>query len=133
MASTVFQDYNQNNPIVAAWLNDVNRGVYSPGGVAKPATLAPSVWVRFSVTGGVVTIQQSVNLASVVRTSAGVFVVTYLAPLTNAANCYEIAQSSAGFCLYGAETTSSIVITTTNTANAATDPGSCSVVIYGAN
>lgn len=133
MASTIFQDFNQNTPIVAAWLNDVNKGVYSPGGVPKVASLIPAAWVRFSVTAGVVAIQQSFNVSTVVRTGAGAFTITYGTALTNAANCYQIAQNSAGFVSYGAETASTVVVNTTNTANAATDPGTCSVVIWGAN
>ena len=133
MTSTVFQDYNQNNPIMASWLNDINNGVYSPGGVAKKAVLIPVAWVRFSVSGGVVTIQQSSNIATVTRTGAGIFTVTYGSSLTNTANCYEIAQNTAGFVSYGTETANSVVVTTANTSNVATDPGSCSVVIYGAN
>jgi hypothetical protein len=35
MASTTFQDYNQNTPIVASWLNDVNAEVYTPTGIPK--------------------------------------------------------------------------------------------------
>lgn len=134
MASTVFQDYNQNTPIVAAWLNDINKGVYSPAnGLPRVASSIPVAWVRFSVTAGVVTIQQSVNIVSVVRTGSGVFVVTYGATLTNTANCYQIAMNMAGFISYGTETTNSVTIDTANTSNVATDPGSCSVVIIGTN
>ena len=133
MASTTFQDYNQNNPIVAAWLNDINNGVYSPGGVPRVASLIPVAWVRFSVSGGVVTIQQSVNIASVTRSSAGVFVVTYGSTLTNTANCYDITTNIAGFTSYSTETANSVTVDITNTSNVATDPGSCCVVILGAN
>lgn len=133
MSSTVFQDFNQNTPIVSSWLNDVNGVTYSPGGVKKTASLISVAWVRFSVTGGVVTIQQSVNIASVVRASAGVFTITYGSTLTNAANCYVLSQNSAGFISFGSETTNSVVVNTANTSNVATDPGACSVIIYGAN
>lgn len=133
MASTNFQDYNQNTPIVAAWLNDINKGIYSPMGVAKLASQISSAWVRFSATGGIVVIQQSMNILSVVRNSQGVFTVTYVTPLTNATNCYDITQNVPGFVSFGAETTSSVIINTNNTFNVATDPGACSVVIYGAN
>lgn len=133
MASTVFQDYNQNNPIVSAWLNDVNNAAYSTAGIPKKAVLMATAWVRFSVTGGVVTIQQSENIASVVRNGAGVFTVTYGAALTNAFNGYSITQNAAGFAFAGAETTTTIVVNTTNTSNVATDPGSCTVLIFGEN
>lgn len=133
MASTFFQDYNQNTPITSAWLNDINKGIYSPSGVPKVASNISAAWVRFSVTGGVVAIQQSVNITSVVRNSAGNYTVTYGSILTNATNCYEISQNVAGFTYPGAETTQSVVVNTANTANVPTDPGSCSVVIYGTN
>lgn len=133
MTSTNFQDYNQNTPIVAAWLNDVNAGVYSPGGVPRTASMIPVAWVRFSVTGGMVAIQQSVNISTVVRGSVGVFTITYGSALTNTANCYQVTQNIAGFTTYGAETNQSVVVNTTNTSNVATDPGTCSVVIWGIN
>lgn len=133
MASTVFQDFNQNNPITSTWLNDVNKVTYSPGGIPKNAGQSAAAWVRFAVSGGVVTIQQSSNIASVVKTGVGLFTVTYVTPLTNATNCYEIVQNLPGFVSYGTETTSSIIVGTANTSNVATDPGTCSVVIYGAN
>jgi len=133
MASTLFQDYNENNPIVSAWLNDVNNEVYTPSGVAKKAVQSSAAWVRFSVVAGVVTIQQSQNVASVVRSSVGVYVITYQTPLTNAANCYEISMNTAGFGFMSAEAVGSVTIDTTNTANTAFDPGFVSVVIYGAN
>lgn len=134
MASTFYQDYNQNTPIVSAWLNDINNGIYSPGSkLPKASGLISTAWVRFSVTAGVVTIQQSQNISSVVRQSVGVFLVTYNITLTNAANCYEIAQNIPGFTSYGTETTISVVVNTANTSNGAVDPGTCSVVVYGAN
>ena len=133
MASTNFQDYNQNTPIVSAWLNDVNAGVYSPGGVPRTASMIPVAWVRFSVTAGIVAIQQSVNISSVVRASTGVFTVTYGTALTNTANCYQVTQNVAGFVTYGAETNNSVVIDTTNTNNVATDPGTCCVTVWGIN
>lgn len=134
MASTVFQDYNQNNPIVSAWLNDINNGIYSPvGGVPRVAIDIPVAWVRFSVIGGVVAIQQSSNVASVVRNSAGNFTVTYGASLTNTTNCYQISQNVAGFVSYSAEAANSVTVQLANTSNVATDPGSCCVVVLGAN
>lgn len=53
MASTTFQDYNQNNPIVAAWLNQINNGVFTPAGLAKVAGASSAAWVRFGIAGGV--------------------------------------------------------------------------------
>lgn len=133
MATTVFQDYNQNNPIVAAWLNDVNNGVYSGVGVPRKALASSAAWVRFSVTGGVVTINQSSNIASVVRTGVGVYVVTYAATLVNAANCYEVSMGTPGFAVPGAELVGGVTLTCTNTASGALDPAFVSLVVHGAN
>lgn len=134
MASTFFQDYNQNNPIVSAWLNDINNGVYSPdNGVPRVAIDIPVAWVRFSVSGSTVTIQQSSNVASVVRNSVGNYTITYGATLTNTANCYQIAQNVAGFASYSSESANSVTIQLANTSDVATDPGSCCVVVLGTN
>jgi hypothetical protein len=133
MASTFFQDYNQNNPIVSSWLNDVNALTYSAGGLAKLSLAIPVAWVRFSVTGGVVDIQQSIGIASVVRSGDGVFTINYINPLTNSDNCYQIASSIPGFSSYSAESASSVTINIGNTTDVPTDPGSCCVVVLGAN
>jgi len=133
MTSTNFQDYNQNTPIVSAWLNDVNNGVYTPGGVPKKAIQSSAAWVRFTATGGVVVIQQSSNIASVVRTGLGVYVITYGAPLTQAQNSYGVSMSPAGFAVPSAETVQSVTITCTNAAGAAEDAAPLSVQIFGSN
>jgi hypothetical protein len=133
MSSTFFQDYNENNPIVAAWLNDINNGIYTPAGVPKKAVSSSAAWVRFSITGGVVTVQQSNNVAGVSRTSTGIYVVTYSTPLTNANNCYELSMNSAGFAFTPSEGTTEVTINTTNTVNTFFDPGFVSLVVHGAN
>jgi len=133
MASTFFQDYNQNTPIVSAWLNAVNAAVYGPLGTPKVAVQSAAAWVRFSVAGGVPTIQQSSNIATVVRLSAGVYQITYASPLVNAANCYGITQAESGFSFPSAETQGSVTVTFTNPANTSTDPVAASVVIFGAD
>lgn len=133
MASTNFQDYNQNTPIVATWLNDVNRTVYTAAGTPKLAAQSAAAWVRFSVAGGVVTIQQSSNIATVTRTSVGLFVITYAAPLLVATNCYGLSSNLAGFQQIAGEAVGSVTVQFTNTADAATDPTSASVQIFGAN
>lgn len=133
MASTNFQDYNQNTPITASWLNDVNKETYTTAGTPKTAIQSSAAWVRFQIVGGVVSIQQSVNVSSVVRSSAGVYVVTYQNPLVNATNCYEMVMNVAGFVIPAAEAVGSVTINTTNIANAAFDPGFVSLVVYGAN
>lgn len=133
MASTTFVDYSQNTPIVAAWLNPVNTCVYSPGGVAKVAVQSAAAWVRFAVVAGVVTIQQSSNISTVVRTSPGIFVITYNSALTGAQNCYSITGNTAGFTFANAEANNSVTVNFTNTANTFTDPGNASVLVFGAN
>jgi len=133
MASTQFQDYNQNNPIVSSWLNDVNAATYTAKGTAKTSLQSAAAWVRFAVVAGVVTIQQSSNISTVVRTGVGVYVVTYAIPMVNATNCYGVTTNTAGFSEASAEATNSVTITCTNTANAAVDPGSVSMLIFGAD
>ena len=133
MASTVFQDYDQNNPIVSSWLNDINAGVYSALGSPRKALASSAAWVRFSATGGVVSVLQSSNVASVTRTSQGIYVITYTLPLTNAANCYDISLGQAGFAFMASEAAGSLTINTANTADVLTDPTAVSVVVYGAN
>jgi hypothetical protein len=133
MASTVFQDYNQNNPIVSSWLNDINNGVYTPAGTPRKAIQTAAAWVRFSVTAGVVAIQQSSNIASVVRSGPGVYTITYGAPMVNSANCYGVEMSAAGFTAITAESQTAVLLDTTNTANTAFDPPFVSFVVFGAN
>lgn len=131
MASTVFQDYNQNTPIVSSWLNDVNALVYSTGKIPKSNLLIPVAWVRF--VGATAIIQQSTNIVSVIRNSTGNYTINYQNLLTNVNNCYDISTSQAGFAFVQSETASSVTVDTTNTSNVASDPGFVSVVIYGAN
>lgn len=132
MASTFFTDFNQNNPVVAAWLNDINNGVYSGKGLPRLAQASSAAWVRFFVSGGVVAIQQSNNIVSVTRSSLGIYVISYPA-MGQATNCYEISMDQPGFAFRSAETLTSVTINCTNTANTAFDPGFVSVVIHGAN
>ena len=133
MASTQFQDYSQNTPIVAAWLNDINNGIYTAQGTAKKALQSAAAWVRFSVTGGTVAIQQSSNIATVVRTGTGVYVVTFSGALQNANNCYQISMSQAGFVFYTADSAASVTINAHDTTNAAVDPANVSLVVFGDN
>lgn len=134
MASTNFQDYNQNTPIVSTWLNDINKGIYSAvGGLPRVALNIPAAWVRFNVSAGVVAIVQSIGVLSVVRQSPGVYQINYSSSLVNAQNAYQMTCNIPGFVSYGAETSSSVVVNIGNTANVATDPGSCCVSVFGAN
>lgn len=133
MASTFFQDYNQNNPIVAAWLNDVNGVTYSPNtGTTKTALQSAAAWVVFSVTAGVVSIQQSNNVNTVVRTSAGLYVITWAVAMVSATNCFSLNSNLAGFQEYTAQTKTSVTVQFSDISNVATDPGSVSVIMFGA-
>lgn len=133
MATTNFQDFNQNNPVTAAWLNDINGGVYTTGGVAKKASQSAAAWARFSATGGVVTIQQSSNIATIVRTGVGVYLVTYASALTNATNSYGMSLGQAGFAFASAETTGSVTVSTVNSAGVPIDPSLVSLQVFGNN
>lgn len=133
MATTTFVDYSQNTPIVAAWLNDVNKTTYTTAGTVKNAVQSAAAWVRFSVSGGVATIQQSSNVTSVTRTGTGVYVVTYTVAMTNANNCYATSMSQAGFMQVSVESTASVTITTTDVTNSVLDPAFVSVMVFGAN
>lgn len=142
MATTIFQDYNQNNPIVSSWLNDVNADTYTPltgitatpGGTPRVAVQQAAAWVRFSVTAGVVAIQQSSNIASVVRVSAGLYQINYGIAMVNTANCYSMSCNTAGFGVVGAETANYVQIYFENPADSATfDPGFVSLTVFGSN
>lgn len=129
MASTTFVDYSQNTPIVAAWLNDVNKGVYNADGTHNVAAQTPFAWVRFNGTTG--TIIASTNIVSVVRNSTGSYTINYAVTLPQATNCYSIATNLTGFSTIALETTSSVSISTANTSNLATDPTIVCVQIFG--
>lgn len=133
MASTLFQDYNQNNPIVSSWLNDINNGVYSAQGLPRKAAASSAAWVRFDITAGVITVGQVSNIGSVVRTAVGVYVITYVTPLTNPGNCYEISMGAAGFAVPSAESVNGLTITCTTAAGAAVDPPFVGLTVHGAN
>lgn len=133
MASTKFVDYSQNTPIVASWLNDVNGATYTTAGTAKTSVQSAAAWVRFAVGGGVVTIQQSSNISTVVRVSVGVYTITYGAPLANIANCYSFSMNIAGFQFIFSETAGSVTIHTTDTTNTLADPTVVCAMVFGAN
>jgi hypothetical protein len=134
MASTQFQDYNQNNPIVSAWLNDINQGIYSPlAGVPRLAAAIPVAWVRFFAIAGVVTIQQSVGVASVTRVSAGLYLVTYATAMPVATNHYQITSNVAGFNSFVGETTQSVQVQIQNSASTLLDTFTACVQISAIN
>jgi hypothetical protein len=133
MSSTFFQDYNQNTPITAGWLNDVNNAAYSPQGVVKKASQSAAAWVRFAVVGGIVTIEQSVYVQSVVRNSVGNYTITYTAPLTNANNNYNFSLGQAGVGFWIAETPGSVTVSFQNLSGVAIDPAAVGVTVFGTN
>lgn len=134
MASTNFQDYNQQNPITSAWLNDVNNATYMPTtGTRRGAPLMSAAWVRFSIIAGVINIQQSSNINLVTRTGVGVYVITYTITMSGVGNSYGFSMSAPGFMAFTNETTTTVTVTVTDTTNAAFDPANVSVQIYGAN
>jgi hypothetical protein len=81
----------------------------------------------------VVTIQQSENVTSVIRDSLGVYTVNFTNAMANSQNCYQISQNSAGFQYPSTETTNSVVVNFTTSTGALGDPGTASVVVYGAS
>jgi hypothetical protein len=133
MTSTTFQDYNENNPIVSSWLNDINNGVYSAAGIPKKSLAISSAWVRFNVSAGIVSVQQTSNVVTVTRTSAGLYLITYAIALTESANCYSLSSNLVGFANVVSETAGSLTVQFANTSDVATDPTSVSVVVFGAN
>lgn len=75
MASTTFEDFNPNIPIVAAWLNDVNNQVYNgtpPAGPAVNQTVSGNLAVvgttsltgPLTPTGGIVGVTNGGNAAA---------------------------------------------------------------------
>jgi hypothetical protein len=132
MASTIFQDYNENNPIVSAWLNDVNNAVYPASGLPNAAAAAPVAWVRFSVAAGVVTINQAVGITGVTRTSTGVYVIQYGVSMVAAQNCYSVSSNLPGFLYTSAETQVGATINFLNVSNTPTDPGGVCFMLFGA-
>lgn len=133
MASTNFKDYNQNTPVTSAWLNDVNGVAYTAAGTKKVALQAAAAWVRFAVSGGVATIQQSSNIQSVSRVSAGVYLVTYATPMTISGNCYSMSMTQVGFTFFSSESVNTVTVNTTDAAGNPVDPGFVSLAVFGNN
>lgn len=128
MASTTFIDFSQNTPIVAAWLNDINKGVYNADGTHNVASQTPVAWVRFDGTVG--TIFSSSNIATVTILGTGSYHIVYGVTLPQSANCYSVTTNQAGFNTISAETTNSVNILCTNTSNVAANPTVVCVQIF---
>src|SRR5277367_435379 len=133
MASTFFQDYNQNNPIVSSWLNDVNNAVYGANGTARLAISAAAVLVSFSVVGGIVTVGQSVNVLSVVRNSLGSYTINYASPMAGPGNIYQISLGQAGIGFWTAQTSGSVTLSFQSLSGVSIDPTSAGVLVFGVN
>ena len=128
MPSRNYQDYNQNTPITAAWLNGVNSFVF--GSAGNNAQTSPLAWVRFNGTTGAII--QSYGVSTVTRNSAGNYTIQYGQTLTQATNCYNISSNLLGAQAVLSETTNSVTIETANSSFTPTDPTIVSVVVFGA-
>lgn len=129
MPSTNFQDYNQNTPIVASWLNDVNGVTYTLGNTKNTSAQIAAGWVRFVGASGGVT--QSTAIANVARNGVGNYTITYTNQMQNSSNCYSVNISQAGVWFVTAETVNSVTIQVENLAGGAFDPTNVGVVIFG--
>lgn len=126
----------QTNIQVTALGNFYSAPVEKPvffGPVVTPDAIA-SAWVNFAVSGGVITgLSGSYNVASVTRTSAGVYGVTFEIPLASAS--YLVIGSALGspvFANGSGLSTTGFTLTVVNSALAAVDPFNVYVVCYGA-
>jgi hypothetical protein len=128
MPSRTYQDYSQNTPITAAWLNAVNQFIYGTTGSNSIST--PLAWVRFD--GTTATILQSEGVFTVVRNSAGNYTISYSQTLAQAANVYNITTNISGFAKQVSETTNSVTIQITDKTDTAADPTVVSLVVFGA-
>lgn len=99
--------------------------------MCQPAMAA--AWVRFDGSGanGAKTIQQGYNVASVNKTSTGIFVITYGRALKNSTNVYVPGLLSAyGFAAVTAESTSSITLQTADGTGTVADFQTC-ITVFG--
>ena len=128
MPSANFQDYNQNTPITAAWLNGVNAFVFGKAG--NNALTSPVAWVRFDGTTG--TILQSYGAAGLARNSAGNYTLTYSQTLAQSTNCYQITTNLLGQQAILSETTSSVTFEVANAGGVPTDTTIVCITVFGA-
>jgi len=128
MPSRTYQDYNQNTPITALWLNAVNQFVY--GSAGNNNVTSPVAWCRFNGTTG--TLLQSSGVAGLVRNSAGNYTVTYSQSLPQASNVYQITTNQIGFNAILSEAINSVTFEATNPSQVPTDPTIVCLVVFGA-
>jgi hypothetical protein len=103
---------------------------------AQSHDAAAKGWVQFSVSGGVVTVQASYNVTSVVRNSIGNFTVTWTTAFTTAFYACSITpQSNTGthgtIGFTNAQTSTTVQILTQSTSFSLADPDLVSVIAYG--
>lgn len=128
MAKTTFIDYNQNTPITASWLNDIDNGVYNTDGTHNVAAQTCLGWVRFN--GATGAISSSTGILSVVRTGTGLYTITYDVTVPQSANCYAITTNQAGFGIVAGESANTVSIRCSDTSNAVVDPTIVCVQIF---
>lgn len=92
-----------------------------------------SAWVNFGWSGSAIAISDSMNVVSVTRTSAGIYVVTFAGAMQNAAYMTTISTLGAGFQWASAVGTASVTIHCTDTSSAAVDPANVYVMCMGGN
>ena len=122
MPSVTYQDYNQNTPVTALWLNGINKFVF--GGLTSPCA-----WVRFDGTSGV--IKQSYGVQSVTVNSAGNYTIVYTNPVGGSFNCYNVTTNLQGFNNVVAETNASVTIQTASTTGVPTNATLVCVTVFG--
>lgn len=113
------------------------------GAVQQKSPTLVTAWVNFSVSGGVVTINDSHNVSSVVRTATGRFNVIFTNAMKNAFYCPSVISrrptagvSEDGIC-YGLGSLNRVMnvnqfpISINNAASTAEDPPFCCVTVSG--
>ncbi|MEJ5178880.1 phage tail protein [Erwinia sp. MYb416] len=113
------------------------------GAIQKKSPTLVTAWVNFSVAGGVITINDSYNVSSVVRTATGRFNVIFTNAMKNAFYCPSVISrrptagtSEDGIC-YGLGSLNRVMsvnqfpISINNAASTAEDPPFCCVSVSG--
>lgn len=92
-----------------------------------------SAWVNFGWSGSAIAISDSLNVVSVTRTSAGIYVVNFAGAMQNAAYITSVTTLSAGFQWVSAVGVNSVTIHTTDTSSVVDDPANVYVCCIGGN
>lgn len=96
-------------------------------------------WVKFSVSGGVVTINGSSNVTSVTRASTGVYTVNWTTPFANANYCLSLSSVNNGGAVFfvlvdttgAGQTTSAVNLVAVDNTYAVNDPNIVYVAVVG--